>query len=378
VSVPNQLTSASELPSIPSLPDPFRHRSGQRLQSRAEWPRRRAELSALVQHYGYGPYPPPEAQVRGALARDRSSLEITIRVAGAQASFRAEVSLPSGRGPFPAFVLINPTALAAERLLQQGIARIVFDAREIAVDRKREAADQAPRAERQGLLYDLYGPHIGTGALMAWGWAVHRIIDALQDVPEIDAQRVAVNGFSRFGKAAVLAGAFDERIVLTVPSSSGQAGVGNFRSADGLAGVQTIQQIVEEAPQWFGDRFAAGFGRTTPAPAQRLPFDAHSVLALIAPRGLLATEGGEDRWNHPPGPALSRQAARSVYEYLGVADRIGLCHVAGAGHQLVEEQQRTILRFAERFLLDGSPSPPRFDEPYGPAPEALVPWRAPV
>jgi hypothetical protein len=375
--VPNPFTPANELPLVPSLPDPFRYQNGRRLQSPSEWPLRRAELAALVQHYGYGPYPPPEAQVRGALTDDRSALDVTIRVGGARAAFRAQISIPPGLGPFPAFVLINPTALAAERLREHGVARIVFNAKDIAVDQKIALSGEPPRAVRQGLLYDLYGPHIGTGALMAWAWAVHRIIDALQDVPEVDAQRVAVNGFSRFGKAAVLAGAFDERIVLTVPSSSGQAGVGNFRSADGVTQVQTIEQIVEEAPQWFGDRFGAEFGRRTRTPAARIPFDAHSVLALIAPRALLATEGGADHWNHPPGPALSMQAARRVYEYLGAADRIGFRHVPNAGHQLEEEQQRAILHFAQRFLLDKPLVSELFDEPYGPAPEAVLPWRAP-
>ena len=56
---------------------------------------------------------------------------------------------------------------------------------------------------------------------MAWAWGVHRIVDALASVPEIDATKLAVNGFSRWGKAALIARAFDERIALSVPSSSG-------------------------------------------------------------------------------------------------------------------------------------------------------------
>lgn len=371
------LVSALELPLVPALPDPFLGLNGQRASSRAQWPARRAELAELVQRYAYGPYP-PEAHVRGTLTSDRTRLVVTVRADARQISFEAPLSLPAGKGPFPAFVLIQSSALAAERLRALGIACIVLDAKAIAVDRKLELPGAAPRALRRGLLYDLYGSDVGTGALMAWAWAVHRIVDALRDIPALDATRVAVNGFSRFGKAAALAGAFDERIALTVPSSSGQAGAGNFRSTRGVPGVQTIEQIAEEAPHWFGDAFPDEFGRATHEPAQRIPFDAHSVLALIAPRALLVTEGGADSWNYPPGPALTLQATREVYTHLGAVDRLGFRHVPATGHRIDDEQQSAIEGFAQRFLIAGPATRAVFDEPFGPPPAALLPWRAPT
>jgi cephalosporin-C deacetylase-like acetyl esterase len=52
--------------------------------------------------------------------------------------------------------------------------------------------------------------------LMAWAWGAHRILDAIiLSVPEIDANRTAVSGCSRWGKAALAAGIFDERVSLT-------------------------------------------------------------------------------------------------------------------------------------------------------------------
>ncbi len=64
---------------------------------------------------------------------------------------------------------------------------------------------------------------------MAWAWGVHRVIDAIEKVDRIDAKKVIVTGHSRYGKAALVAGAFDERIALTVPSHAGCAGGAPYR-----------------------------------------------------------------------------------------------------------------------------------------------------
>jgi endo-1,4-beta-xylanase len=72
----------------------------------------------------------------------------------------------------------------------------------------------------------LYGTDIDTGALKAWAWAFSRVVDVLEmvDYPEIDLTKIALTGHSRYGKCALLAGAFDERNTLSAPSHSGSAG----------------------------------------------------------------------------------------------------------------------------------------------------------
>src|SRR5205807_9302 len=82
---------------------------------------------------------------------------------------------------------------------------------------------------RGGGIYQLYGDKIDCGALMAWAWGVSRVIDALETVAEVDTTKVVITGHSRYGKAVLVAGAFDERIAVTVPSHSGSAGVAPFR-----------------------------------------------------------------------------------------------------------------------------------------------------
>ena len=90
------------------------------------------------------------------------------------------------------------------------------------------ALDNKDRARTTGL-YQLFGNRIDCGALMAWAWGVSRVIDALETVDTIDTRKVVVTGHSRYGKAALIAGAFDERIALTVPSHSGCAGGSPYR-----------------------------------------------------------------------------------------------------------------------------------------------------
>jgi hypothetical protein len=374
-------TASADLRSIPRLPDLFVRADGTRLSTRSEWGPQRDELSALIQRHELGPYPPPVDEVQGRVAG--GALRVALRAGAQRASFAARIQLPAGPGPFPAFVLINGTGLGADALLERGIACIELPATAIAVDRCLAEPGRTPIVLREGVVYDLFGKDVGTGALMAWGWAVHRIVDALCDVRQIDVTRIGVSGFSRWGKAALVAGAFDERIALTAPSSSGQAGVGSFRAAEGTTGVQTIGQIAEEAPHWFGDGFPSKFGRSAPGGSQRIPVDSHSTLALVAPRPLIATEGSADAWNYPPGPVIAMEAAREVYRFLGAEPRIGLRQTPGGGHVLSPDQCDAVLAFADRYLLGRDDVDARvFDDHEDPQQSAalrrrLLPWASP-
>src|SRR5262249_19698576 len=114
-----------------------------------------------------------------------------------------------------------PSGRRFSTFTKRGYAVAELSFQELAIDNK-------DRARTAGV-YQLFGDKIDCGGLMAWAWGVSRVIDALESVDKIDAKKVIVTGHSRYGKAALVAGAFDERIALSVPSHSGCAGCSPYR-----------------------------------------------------------------------------------------------------------------------------------------------------
>jgi endo-1,4-beta-xylanase len=174
-------------------------------------------------------------------------------------------------------------------------------------------------AARTGKLYQLYGTDIDTGDLMAWAWCYSRLIDVLemQAYPEIDLSKIAVTGHSRYGKCALVAGAFDERIALTAPSHSGTGGAGSFKNW--FTGGEPISAAAGGAAYWFSPAIQAYIDDP-----QSMPVDTHMLTALVAPRGLVQIEGTLDPGTSPKATQLSNMAARRVYEALGVGNMLGL------------------------------------------------------
>jgi endo-1,4-beta-xylanase len=356
----------ADLPAIAELPDPFLHVDGTRMTSPSEWECRRQELKAYAQYYEYGSLPPAPASVSGQF--DGSTLTVNVQDGGNQASFTAAVTLPAGSGPFPAFIHISsggPVA-SASMFTARGYAFIYLDTSSVALDSH----------TRGGAFYTLY-PDADTGVLMAWAWGVHRIVDALANVSQIDVSKLAVNGFSRWGKGALLAGAFDERIALTVPSSSGLSGTGQFRFFyEDPSMPDTANEKIENAwgnsPYWYVARFGQFVNQVT-----RLPYDQHAMMALVAPRPLIATQGRYDYWTNPRGTSISWRAAETVFDYLGLSGKIGIVW-DDVAHELTAKHVTTMLDFAD-LQFAGTPSADDFhaipaeftDEP------TAHPWTAP-
>jgi endo-1,4-beta-xylanase len=214
----------------------------------------------------------------------------------------------------------------------RGYAVAEFPFQEAALDNKEKA--------RTAGVYQLFGAEIDCGGLMAWAWGVHRVIDAIETDPRIDARKIVVTGHSRYGKAALLAGAFDDRIALTVPSHSGCAGAAPFRFVYGRS--EQFQNIVGFAPHWFRPGFNQFVGRV-----ERLPIDQHLLRALVAPRALLSTEGTQDVWTNPRGSQLTHLAAGRVYEFLGARDRLSIRY-RPVGHVPSNED---LLEFADHVFF---------------------------
>ena len=376
------LKSADALPAIEKLPNPFVFLDGSPVRTKEDWARRRTEIKGLFENYEYGHLPPkPEKMcvTRGELKSDeeakvsRQSLEAKLEHAGKSLDFHVNLTLPlNAKGLLPVVIqggMIRPNNAAApatkkrdprgNRLgifTDRGYAVAEFDFRDAALDDKVKA--------RTVGVYQLFDDKIDCGALMAWAWGFHRVIDIIETMPAIDPKKVVVTGHSRYGKAALVAGAFDERVALTVPNHSGCAGTAPFRFIYGKS--EQIQNIVGFT-HWFGPNFNQFVGKV-----DRLPIDQHLLKALVAPRALLDVEGTQDAWSNPEGAQLTHLAAERVYEFLGVRDRLSI-RFRPVGHIVSTED---LLDLADHVFL-GKPLPEEFGKLPYPEEKNGFDWAAP-
>ena len=198
------------------------------------------------------------------------------------------------------------------------------------------------------------------GAIATWAWQLSRILDWLVTLPEVDAAKVIVVGHSRNGKAAIWAGACDERFAMVVANESGCGGAALERRNYG----ETVAAITRRFPHWFCPAFAGSADRELD-----LPVDAHVTLALAAPRPLYVASAVEDRWADPRGEFLAAVAAGPVWKLFGleglstdafpaidtpVGQTVGY-HVRMGQHDLLEYDWLRFADFADRTLQGLTP-----------------------
>ncbi len=145
-------------------------------------------------------------------------------------------------------------------------------------------------------------------SLGAWAWALSRGLDLAERIPEIDAERCVVTGVSRLGKAALLAGARDERFAVCVPIQCGGGGATLAKRDFG----ENVATEMHMFPHWY----CRAYRKYERNPAETLPFDQHLLLAALAPRKLLIG-GFNDPWFDTEGEYLACRAAGPVWEFLG-------------------------------------------------------------
>jgi hypothetical protein len=155
------------------------------------------------------------------------------------------------------------------------------------------------------------------GALRAWAWGASRALDYFETDKSVDPKQVGIEGLSRYGKAALVTMAYDQRFAIAFIASSGEGGAKILRRTFG----EQLENVASTGEyHWMAGNFLKYAGPLTP---NDLPVDAHELIALCAPRpvfisgGSLQVEGG---WIDSKGMFLGAAAAGPVYKLLGKKD----------------------------------------------------------
>ena len=159
------------------------------------------------------------------------------------------------------------------------------------------------------------------GALRAWAWGASRALDYLETHPAFDSKRVGIEGVSRYGKAALVTMAFDQRFAAALVASSGEGGAKLHRRNFGEA----VENLTGSGGyHWMAGNFLkygaaeADFGSRN---AGDIPVDAHQLIALCAPRPVFISYGipekGDAKWLDQQGSYMATVAAQPVYRLFG-------------------------------------------------------------
>lgn len=342
------------------LEDPLKFADGRRVKSVKDWTERRAEILEIFQSEMYGRLPEkPEAIVTEVFEEGTSMAGFATR-RQVRMWFRKDKTGPyidwlimtpnHVKGPAPTVIMLNyegnhsvipdkevvlpngwikgtedhradesqrglrtdPTIrsiIPVNMILARGYAFVTACYEDVSPDPEgAELQDKLAYTD----IFELWGERDpkrtdNTTSLMAWGWALMRGMDMIEQDPMLDQTKVVLTGSSRLGKAALIAGAFDDRFPVVVPNQTGGGGVPLAKRYYG----ENVRTETTSFTHWYCrayDKYADN--------EASMPFDQHLLLTCVAPRALLV-EGFDQGWFDTKGEFLSVQAASPVWRFLG-------------------------------------------------------------
>lgn len=399
------LPGVSQLPVRKEMPDVMVMNSGKKVSRQRQWRQRREEMKRILEYYAIGRMPPAPGNVKGNEIRSETVLDGKVRYRlvhltfGPQEKLSLDIGIftPAEGGPFPVIILqsmVVPGAAGLPRLPQgpnqgrgenvlllvgpapgvepkesppagnslsgffsgpvtaqsmaeqnaevfrRGYALVAFNPNDCAEDTTLRNPDGS-WAFRTTRFYPAY-PGYDWGILAGWAWGASRVADYLEKDPGMDPAKMIVTGASRYGKSAMVAAAFDERL-MGAPAVTGGGGIGAYRFT-GPRKSETLDIMQKKYPNWFAPNLHEFWGQV-----EKLPFDQHWFLALAAPRPFIALEGETDTISLPEAVRQSILGAQPAYALFHAKDRLGV-NYARHGHAFTAEDWTALMDFFDKHL----------------------------
>lgn len=345
------LPDFDQLPEVRTLTDPFEWSNGSgKVTKFSEWERRRNEIAHEMQHYELGTKPvvdPSQIEAHIAKGDEADTLFVSISVGDSTLTIWSAIHYPEvGKAPYALMIGTSHNSLPPAIFQGRPIAMLDFHERQVnGYGQWRGDTDRT----HYGFVH-LYPELIDNGAYSEWAWGVSRLIDGLQklgpEVSRIDTRHIGVTGCSYAGKMALISGAFDERIALTIAQEPGGGGVASWRVSHELDEVEDLDRTDYH---WWLESMREQFHGDS---VYRLPHDRHELAAMICPRALLMLGNTDYKWLADESAYVSINAAKRVWDKFGIGDRIGYSILGGHPHcMLPEEQYYEVEAFIDRFLL---------------------------
>ena len=335
--------TAGELKSNQKLPNPFEVHDGSKVTKYGDWSKRRNEIKADIEKYEIGEKPIPSDV---SATYSGGTLTVTVKEGGQTMTITSKFSIPSGNGPHPIIIGMNSGTGSLSSSIFSGFVQVPFSHDQVA-----KYSMNGQKDTNVGF-YKFYSDKKQNGDYSAWSWGVSRLIDGLAliaDEYHLDMGKIAVTGCSYAGKMALFAGAFDERVTLTIAQESGGGGINSWRtSADFASRGTNIEKIDNTNYSWF----MQSLQRQDP---YKLPHDHHELIAMIAPRAVIALGNPGYEWLGDESGYKSMMAATEVWKAMGIEDRIGFDFTGGHEHcQAASSQTQSVTAFVDKFLRDKS------------------------
>ena len=320
------------------LPPLMEFLDGTPVRTQADLEHRRREIRDLWCKYFIGSFPEEvPALIKAEILEEKEKADHSTRRrvrltfdTPNQASFEMWVWKPNDEGPYP--LLLTAPRYYQIRWAEEAVRRGYMACLYPGLDCTQQEKDYPGYQNVWRTFQREYPQASWSSSLAIQAWLASRALDYLLDPQcgyEVASDKIGITGFSRYGKQALYAAAFDERITAVVSRSSGTPAACSYR----FASRQTFAESVVDAPsEWALKSLRSFLGRE-----HELPIEGHGLLALIAPRFCMLHTAYNDGSDPTFGVERTYLEGRQVYEFLGHPERLRNIYRKGNHKPITEE-----------------------------------------